>query len=81
MRLTNNFYSNIPHDFGFSNMSNHILDTEPKVKAKIEMLESLAEIKVATTLLSESKSDDVNKIDGNYAKLNRDIEPVDREST
>jgi poly [ADP-ribose] polymerase len=58
-------------------MSNHILDSEEKVKKKIEMLEALAEIKVATTLLSESK-DVGNKIDSNYAKLNRKIEPVDR---
>lgn len=58
-------------------MSNHILDSEEKVKKKIEMLEALAEIKVATTLLSESK-DVGNKIDSNYAKLNRNIEPVDR---
>lgn len=39
-------------------MAAHILDTEPKVKAKIEMLESLAEIKVATTLINEGKNDD-----------------------
>jgi hypothetical protein len=38
-------------------MSTYILDTEQKVKQKIEMLESLTEIKVATTILSEAKSD------------------------
>ena len=38
-------------------MSSYILDTEQKVKQKIEMLESLTEIKVATTILSEAKSD------------------------
>lgn len=38
VRLTNDFYSYIPHDFGFSHMSQHILDNEQKVKAKIEML-------------------------------------------
>lgn len=82
MRLTNEFYSNIPHDFGFSNMGSHILDTEQKVKAKLEMLESLAEIKVATTLINEGKKDDmINKIDANYAKLKRDISPVDKNST
>ncbi len=52
--FTNDFYSIIPHDFGFAKMSNFILDTEVKVKKKIEMLEALAEIKVATTLLSNS---------------------------
>lgn len=61
-------------------MANHILDNEQKVKLKIEMLESLAEIKVATTLLNEAKTDD-NKLDSNYSKLNRNIEPVDRDTT
>jgi poly [ADP-ribose] polymerase len=40
--FTNDFYSFIPHDFGFNKMHNFILDTEAKVKKKIEMLESLA---------------------------------------
>lgn len=63
-------------------MSSHILDTEQKVKTKLEMLESLAEIKVATTLINEGKKDDmINKIDANYAKLKRDISPVDKNST
>lgn len=63
-------------------MSSHILDTEQKVKAKLEMLESLAEIRVATTLINEGKKDDmINKIDANYAKLKRDISPVDKNST
>lgn len=80
--MTNEFYSNIPHDFGFSKMSAHVLDTEVKVKTKIEMLESLAEIKVATMLINEGKKDDmVNKLDANYAKLNRNIQPVDKDST
>lgn len=52
--FTNDFYSIIPHDFGFQKMANFKLDTEIKVKKKIEMLEALAEIKVATTLLSNS---------------------------
>ena len=33
--LTNDFYSYIPHDFGFTKMHTHILDTEAKVKLKI----------------------------------------------
>lgn len=32
IELTNDFYSFIPHDFGYSKMSSHILDTEKKVK-------------------------------------------------
>lgn len=53
-------------------MINHILDDEVKVKRKIEMLEALAEIKVATSILSSASSGE-NKIDWNYSKLNREI--------
>lgn len=73
--LTNDFYSYIPHDFGFSKMSLFILDDITKVKKKIEMLESLSEIKVATTLLS-STAKDTNTLDSNYKKLNREIRAI-----
>lgn len=43
-QLCNDFYSYIPHDFGFSKMSEHILDTEKKVKQKLEMIESIQNI-------------------------------------
>ena len=46
--LTNDFYSFIPHDVGFRNMGAFMLDSVKKVKEKLEMLESLAEIKIAT---------------------------------
>jgi len=39
--FSNDFYSYIPHDFGFKQMSNFILDSEPKIRAKLEMLQSL----------------------------------------
>lgn len=76
--LTNDFYSYIPHDFGFQKMSNFKLDTLKKVKEKLEMLESLSEIKIATEILS--KKEDGNTIDNNYKKLNRDITPVEKGS-
>jgi hypothetical protein len=38
-------------------MKNFVLNDEQKVKKKIEMLEALAEIKVATNILSSSKED------------------------
>lgn len=40
-KYTNDFYSYIPHDVGFKNMGQFILDTEVKIKAKLEMLQSL----------------------------------------
>ena len=43
------------------------------------MLESLSEIKVATTLLNSTEEDE-NKLDSNYKKLNRSMVAVDRQS-
>jgi len=70
--LNNDFYSYIPHDFGFQKMRYFMIDTEDKVKKKLEMLESLADIKAATRLIGDGKSD-ANRYDENYAKLNHEI--------
>lgn len=32
---SNDFYSYIPHDFGFKQMSNFILDSEMKIRQKL----------------------------------------------
>ena len=40
------FYSAIPHDFGYMNMQTFVLHTEEKIKEKLEMLASLTEIQV-----------------------------------
>jgi len=45
------FYSYIPHDFGFAKMQQFVLDTDVKVKAKLEMLQTLEDIQVFTKLL------------------------------
>jgi poly [ADP-ribose] polymerase len=69
---TNDFFSYIPHDFRFAQMSNFILDTEPKIRAKLEMLQSLEDIQIFTKLLDEGKIDsDMNEIDSNYLKLSK----------
>jgi poly [ADP-ribose] polymerase len=36
--LSNQFYTLIPHDFGFKHMSTFILDNDEKVKEKLKML-------------------------------------------
>lgn len=67
---SNDFYSYIPHDFGFKQMSNFILDTEVKIRQKLEMLQSLEDIQVFTKLLDQGKiASDMNEIDSNYLKL------------
>jgi hypothetical protein len=43
------------------------------------MLEALAEIRVATELLDNAKQGD-NQLDSNYKKLNRDVEPIAKDT-
>lgn len=70
VQYSNDFYSYIPHDFGFKSMSLFILDTEQKIRAKLEMLQSLEDIQVFTKLLDEGKiASDMNELDSNYLKL------------
>ena len=77
-RLSSDFFSYIPHDFGFSNMSMFILDTEAKVKKKLEMLQSLEDIQVFTKLLDQGGISNVNELDSNYLKLDTVVTPMDK---
>ena len=78
---SNDFYSYIPHDFGFIKMQNFVLNTERKIKEKLEMLQSLQDIQIYTKILSEGKlASDINEIDSNYLRLKTDIEPIDKKS-
>lgn len=52
--LSSQFYTIIPHDFGFKKMREFVIDTPQKLKRKIEMVEALAEIEVATKLLEDN---------------------------
>jgi poly [ADP-ribose] polymerase len=75
-QLSSQFYSQIPHDFGFKPMANFILDTDKKVKEKLEMLASLEDIQIATKLLDEGKnSSEDSLIDSNYQKLKCGLTP------
>lgn len=42
------------------------------------MLESLAEIKIATDIINQKEEG--NTIDNNFKKLNREIKPIDKDS-
>ena len=76
--LSSKFYTLIPHDVGFSKMRDHIIDTNKKLKDKIEMLESLSDIKLATKMLKNEANDDTNEIDNRYNNLNCDLRPIDK---
>ena len=61
-------------------MSMFILDTEQKVKGKLEMLQTLQDIQVFTKMLDQGKISDVNELDSNYLKLDTEIKPLDKKS-
>jgi len=74
-QLSNDFYSFIPHNVGYQHMSHYTIKDEETVKKKLELLDSLRNIKTTYELL-EQKGDVDNVIDANYQKLKCNIEPV-----
>lgn len=60
-------------------MYNFVLDTPKKVKQKIMMLQSLADIQFAQKILQEA-SVEKNQLDSSYKKLKCDITPLDPNS-
>lgn len=75
--LSSQFYTVIPHNFGFQNMSNFIIRTPEQLKDKLLMVESLEDIEVAHRIL-ESKSDkeEENPIDRKYRNLKCQLTPL-----
>jgi poly [ADP-ribose] polymerase len=76
--LTNRFYTLIPHVFGMKRPP--LINSLAAVRAKLAMVEALADIEVAATLLKASKGAG-SMIDANYEKLNCHIEPVPRNTS
>jgi poly [ADP-ribose] polymerase len=76
MKLSGDFYSLIPHDFGFKNMASFVLDNEEKVKEKLNMLSTISDLKVTSKLLDQKGDDSENVHDQNYKKLGCSIKSV-----
>lgn len=75
---SNKFYVKVPTNFGAQGISaRHSIDTEDKLKAKIELVESLLEMELAYKLSSQSHGSSC-KVDDNYAKLHTAMHVVDR---
>lgn len=55
--LSGQFYTLIPHDFGFQKMANFVLNNDEKVKEKLKMLETISDMKITTKLLDEDEND------------------------
>ncbi|XP_052161977.1 poly [ADP-ribose] polymerase 2-A [Oryza glaberrima] len=76
-QLTGEFYTVIPHDFGFKKMREFIIDTPQKLKAKLEMVEALGEIEIATKLLEDDSTDQDDPLYARYKQLSCDFTPLE----
>ncbi|CAM6098986.1 unnamed protein product [Calypogeia fissa] len=74
--LSSEFYTVIPHDFGFKKMRDFVIKTPQAVKKKLEMVEALGEIEVATKLLEVEKEEEEDPLFTQYQRLHCGIEPV-----
>ena len=79
-KLSGDFYSLIPHDFGFQKMSNFVLNNEEKVKEKLNMLQTISDLKITSKLLDQKTNDNESLLDQNYKKLGCSIKNLDKKS-
>ncbi|KAK9139326.1 hypothetical protein Scep_009007 [Stephania cephalantha] len=76
-QLSGEFYTVIPHDFGFKKMRDFVIDTPFKLKCKLEMVEALGEIEVATKLLKDDVDTQEDPLYSHYKCLQCELTPVD----
>lgn len=76
--LASDFYSHIPHNIGYQKTYCHGISTEEQLKQKIEMLESLEQIKLTTRIKDGiDECDNVNSMAKKYSGLNTRIASID----
>jgi len=74
LRLSNQFYTLIPHDFGVKKPT--LIDNLDLLKQKMTLIESLINIEIATSMLQEGSTGD-SEIDTSYSKLKTQLKPLD----
>ncbi|XVE77604.1 hypothetical protein DITRI_Ditri13aG0076500 [Diplodiscus trichospermus] len=79
-QLSSEFYTVIPHDFGFRKMRDFVIDTPQKLKKKLEMVEALGEIEVATKLLTDDTMEEEDPLYYRYQQLHCELIPIDNDS-
>lgn len=85
-RLTaasNKFYTLIPQSFGVRGMTDKwLIDSEEKLKTKIELVQSLLELEIAMSMtkLVGSDTGELSEADLHYAKLKCELKPVEKSS-
>jgi poly [ADP-ribose] polymerase len=85
-KLSSDFYTQIPHNFGFQKMSNFIIDTTEKVKEKIDMISILSDMKITLKILENVEEDqeefenqEEKQLNDYYKQLNCDIRSIEED--
>ncbi|KAI0511815.1 hypothetical protein KFK09_012447 [Dendrobium nobile] len=78
--LSGEFYTVIPHDFGFKKMREFVIDTPYKVKCKLEMVSALGEIEIATKILEDDAESLDDPLHSHYQHLCCEMTPVETDS-
>jgi hypothetical protein len=85
MKLSNKFYTIIPHVFDKGKIP--LIDNESILKDKITMLDALRDMEAVTSLLKDDNTDESEKkedeeldlVDQHYKKLKTDIVPIEKD--
>lgn len=83
IELTNMFYTQIPHDFGFSNFRDQVINDDDMLKVKLDLLDALSNMKITNKSISnsnDSQSQNMNVIEQHYDSLNNKITPLSKGS-
>lgn len=70
--LSNQFYTQIPHNFGMKKMKNFIINTNQVLKEKLDLIQNLLDIKITHKIMNPKdgkKKKLKNPMDENYEKL------------
>ncbi|KAI9103769.1 poly polymerase catalytic domain-containing protein [Phlyctochytrium arcticum] len=79
MDMSSEFYTIIPHDFG--RRKPPVIDTPHALKNKLEMLQALGDIEIASQLLATTAAQCTqNPVDLHYKSLKAAISPIDAKS-
>jgi len=73
---SNRFYTLIPHDFGLQ--SPPLIDNIETVKKKMQLMEALVDIEIASSLVKDTREED--PMEEYYKALKAQISPLDRSS-
>ncbi|PIA61335.1 hypothetical protein AQUCO_00300704v1 [Aquilegia coerulea] len=76
-QLSGEFYTVIPHVIGFKNMREFVIDTPSKLKSKLQMVEALGEIELASKLLKDDDGMQDDLLYSHYEGLQCELIPLE----